>query len=717
MAVFKNRASVSFADSFFEGMRKLPFNALKDTNNLIQKFMNDPTSRGLNFETFNAPDPHLRSLRVNGAYRAIVRIPSEDAKNVYTLLWVDAHDAAYDWGKRRRIVINPMNNVVEMFNAIDKDEVVEVFPQATEENKLFDCLEDQDLERLFIRSDYWFLIRAIGGQEDFEKAKQFFPERVYETLAYIAYGFPIEEVIEIVNDNGIKVEGSISIEEAIIADTNRDKFYHADNVADDGELRALLDMSLPEWRMFLHPLQQKFVETDYSGPVRILGGAGTGKTVVAIHRAKRLADQAGKNTKVLYTTFTINLAEDIKASLKEMCTPECFSRIEVINLDKWVYDYCHSNGHQEKIVYGDDVATLWEKALKDQSNEMKLPMGFYMSEYERVILENRVESFDQYKGVKRTGRGTNLNRAQKQAVWEAVESYRRICTDNHVMDMPSAMNRIATELEKEGHQGHYQSILVDEAQDFGALAYRLLRALAGPEHQNDLFIVGDAHQRIYGKQVVFKNCGINIAGRSGILKLNYRSTEEIRKFACAIISDVEVDDMDDGIDDQKHYVSLNRGVPPEIGEFKNVQDENAAIQDYLRKWAALKVDPKSICITARTNKQIDIIRNDLVKNGVKLYEIKQAKGEDQELDVVRIATMHRVKGLEFDNVIIAGANKGVLPLQSAINSAIDAVHKNELITSEKEIVYVAATRARKVLVITCSGKLSELITASPRSVV
>lgn len=709
MAEYQNQISVAFAPSYFESLKKLPFNAMKDANNLLQKLMVDPTAIGLNLETFNAPDPHLRSVRVNGSYRAIVRIPSPEAKNVYTLLWVDAHDDAYDWARKRRIVVNPANNVVEMYKAIEKDEIDNLIPKQIGSVKLFEALTDNDLDRLNIRSELWFVIRAVETQGDFDKAKPFLPQRVYESLAYVLHGFPLEEVIVLAQECESASVVIDSVEEAISSAQNRNDFHCIELPASEEQLSILLGKTLPEWRLFLHPFQQKIVDKDYDGPTRILGGAGTGKTVVAMHRAKRLAEEKLHQGKILFTTFTVNLAEDIRASLKEMCSPDVYRNIEVVNLDKWIFDYLKSNGFSERVIYGDDVIAIWERAVKAVKPDLQLPAAFYASEYERIILENRIESFEGYKSVKRTGRGINLNRAQKQAVWEVIDTYQSLCKRERIMDMAIAMHQVTLQLENGASKELYQSVIVDEAQDFGAVAYKLIRSLAGPEHSNDLFIVGDAHQRIYGRPVVLKNCGINIAGRGGILKLNYRSTEEIRRFACSIIKDIAIDDMDDGIDDQKHYISLNPGTPPEIKGYKTLNEEMTAIVDMLNRWTALKIEPSSICVTARTNKQVDFIRNALSKNGIKAYEIKAGKSEDQEMSGVRVGTMHRIKGLEFDNVIIAGINSSSMPLQAALDSAIDPVHKNELICAEKELLYVAATRARKLLVVTYCGEKSIFI--------
>lgn len=712
MSEFQNRVTIAYADTFFEARKRLPNTILPDLFNFIEKFSNDPTARGLNYEKLASIDACLRSARVNGSYRAIIRIPNENAKNVYTLLWVDAHDAAYDWASRKKISVNPLTNVVEIYDVISKEEVAEKIPNYSNELKLFDCISDKEFEQINMPLDTLFIIRAIQKEEDLGKVKGFLPVDAFENLSYLAAGFSFDEVVQMHTENTIVGSGEKKTFEQAVSDSkNKKQFYVVDSAEGSEELRQILGTSLDEWRIFLHPLQRSVAEMSCSGPARILGGAGTGKTIVAMHRAKWLAETVfnQQGDKILFTTFTSNLAGDIATYLKKMCRPEIYRRIEVINLDKWISDFLSQNRIQEKLIFGDAVKEMWEKAIANCGNDLELPITFYIEEYEKVVLANELTSFDAYRFINRAGRGIALNRAQKNNVWSVIDAYMTLLKNTKTLDGPSAALRAKDIISNSNSTVTYKAVIVDEGQDFGASSFKLIRAIAGAEHENDLFIVGDAHQRIYGKKVVLKDCGINTIGRSGTLKINYRTTEEIRRFAQNIIKGIPVDDLDDGIDEGKGYLSFTHGKEPEVLNFKCVKEENEGIYGNIRRWTALNIESNSICIVTRTNKQLEVIRKFLHEKDIDLYEIKNTKTEDRSISGVRISTMHRVKGLEFDCVLIAGVNDDVVPLNTLLSAATDSVNRKELYDAERSLLYVAVTRAKKELVISSFGKASRLL--------
>jgi len=708
---FQNRVAIAYADTFFEARKRLPNAILPDLFNFIEKFSIDPTARGLNYEKLATIDSCLRSARVNGSYRAIVRIPSEDAKNVYTLLWVDSHDEAYDWASRKKIIVNPSNNAVEIFDVITKEEVAEMLPNITIEGNLFDFISDIEFEQINISSKFLFIIRAIHKEEDLVKAKQFLPAVAFEYLSYLAAGFSFNEVAEMVTQNVVDINEIQTVEQAVTDSTNKKQFYVVDNDEGDAELRRILKNPLDEWRVFLHLLQRNVVEKNFSGPARILGGAGTGKTVVAMHRAKWLAEKVFKNhgDKVLFTTFSSSLAGDIATNLKKMCRPEIYGRIEIVNLDKWISDFLLKNRIKEKLIFGNEVKEMWKRAIVSSGNGLDLPIAFYIEEYEKVVLANEINSFDEYRLINRVGRGVALNRGQKSNVWGVIDAYVTLLKNTKIIDGASAAVRAKDIITNSNNEELYKAVIVDEGQDFGAVSFKLIRAIAGIEHENDIFIVGDAHQRIYGKKVILKDCGINTIGRTGTLKINYRTTEEIGRFAQNIIKELPIDDLENGVDEGKGYLSLTHGKEPVVLNFNNVAEENEGIYETIRKWTALNIDNNSICIVARTNKQLDIIHKFLYNKDINLYEIKNSKTEDRSISGVRVATMHRVKGLEFDCVIIVGVNDGVVPLNTVLNNATDPVNKKELYDAERSLLYVALTRAKKEVVISSYGKVSKFL--------
>jgi superfamily I DNA/RNA helicase len=209
--------------------------------------------------------------------------------------------------------------------------------------------------------------------------------------------------------------------------------------------------------------------------------------------------------------------------------------------------------------------------------------------------------------------------------------------------------------------------------------------------------------------VVLCRCGINVRGRSRALKINYRTTEETRAWAYRLLHGVSFDDLDDGVDEGKGYVSLMHGPTPEVHRFETFPEEVEFIKNYLKGLQTEGVDPTNVCLVARTQKLLDLYSAWLYENGIKTYEIKRSKTEDRGLSGLRLATMHRVKGLEFDYVIMAGVNDRMMPFEKVLEASGDAVTRQEAETAERSLLYVAATRAKKAAVVSGYGKISRFL--------
>ena len=317
--------------------------------------------------------------------------------------------------------------------------------------------------------------------------------------------------------------------------------------------------------------------------MRVLGGAGTGKTVVAMHRARWLARQfarelgrqAADGGRILFTTWTRNLAVDIEQNLRLICTPEEMARIEVTNLDRWVRGFLQGQRYDFRVQYGRDDAS-WERALDLKDAGLEFPDAFYRDEWEQVVLARGVTSEDEYRRVSRVGRGTRLSRAARVKVWRVFEEYRAQLAERGLKEVDDAYRDAASLLDAGAAELAYRSVIVDEAQDMSAQAFRLLRRIV-PEGQDNLFLVGDAHQRIYGRsRVVLSRCGINIVGRSRKLRLNYRTTEETRGWAATLLRGRPIDDLDGGADDDR-IRSLTHGPEPLLQRFESREAQAAGI--------------------------------------------------------------------------------------------------------------------------------------------
>jgi superfamily I DNA/RNA helicase len=483
-------------------------------------------------------------------------------------------------------------------------------------------------------------------------------------------------------------------------------------ITDDDELEAMLSAPLERWRVFLHPSQRRLVERTWSGAVRVLGGAGTGKTVVAMHRARWLAKQliaSGAPGRVLFTTFTRNLATDIRANLTKICEPEQLQRIEVIHLDGWVMNFLKSQGLQVRVFNDEARESCWSMAMDVADTSLGLANRFYQEEWQEVVLAQGCRSRDDYLVARRVGRGTRLNRDQRSRIWPVFDAVRAEFRQRGLWEPEEAKQIAADLLTQPGRAPLYAAVVVDEAQDLDLASFALLRALVGEARANDLFIVGDPHQRIYGKPVVLSRCGIDIRGRSKKLRINYRTTEETRAWATAVLHGVDFDDLDGGSDQTSDYRSLLHGDAPLVQGFADPAEEQRFLVTTLRQLRDEQQSLASTCVTARTNKAVEKLEGWLKAEGFATRVINADESDDPSDPALRLATMHRVKGLEFDQVFLPGLDASQMPLQFELNNRPDPLSKDLFEQQERSLLHVAATRAKKRVVVSFSGKASPFL--------
>jgi len=694
--------TIAISSDFLTAFAALPRQVQGKVTDFINKFRNDPTSPGINYEKINgAVDNKLCSVRIDDTYRGVV--VREKESGVYLLLWVDHHDNAYDWAVRKKCIVNSVTGRLQVFDVQLENVTAE---DTTGKPGLFSAVSDKDLIALGVPDEQISFVKSIPTAKVFHNTKSAFPADAYEALEWLVNGFPVDEVLDLYSTDKKVVDQPEDLVHALQTPESRRSFVVVEG---EDELRRIMFEPLAKWRVFLHPSQLRIVERDYSGPARVIGGAGTGKTVVAMHRVKwLLSKQSNGSERILFTTFTANLAADIRENMKKLYSANEMRRIDVINLDAWVSQFLREHGYPFSIVFDDKLEDVWEEAVALSGEDLGFPSSFYAEEWAKVVTENEAFTFEAYMKVPRTGRGTSLDRKKRMQVWRVFEEYTNILKDRQLRDADMAMYECRKIIENEGAPAKYESIIVDEGQDFSAPAYRLLRAMAGTQHKNDLFIVGDSHQRIYRKKVVLSRCGINVRGRSSRLSINYRTTEEIRKYAFAMLKDIAFDDLDDDYDDGKICQSLAHGDAPEIKVFKGAAEELAFLVDMVKAMEQKGIALSDICLVTRTHKLLDSYIAGFTAQGIRTYEIRKNKLDDPYYEGVRMATMHRVKGLEFRHMIITAANKNIIPLSAAIVRT-DPIAERESLTAERCLLYVALTRAQESAVISCYGLPSEFL--------
>lgn len=701
---------ISLSVDILDCLANIPKQENKRVRNFITKFRQDPFSPGINYEKINdAADANYRSVRMGDNYRGIVMKP--EVGNVYILLWVAKHDDAYDWARRNRCNIHPETGSIQVFDATH---VESVEPPATESQRpeappLFHARRDRELLRLGVPEERLELVREVRTEEELEGLEERLPREAFEALYLLAAGTDLDEVMREYALPAGPVD-TTDFAAALERESSRQRFVVVD---DDIELERILDAPLEKWRVFLHPSQRRIVEWECNGPIRVLGGAGTGKTVVAMHRARWLVRNVftQRDQRILLTTFTANLATDIQENLKKICQPEELDRIEVIHIDAWVTRLLRASKYPHRVVYSGQPAMrkLWQLALDNAPVEPDLPESFYFEEWDRVILPQQVTSKADYFRARRIGRGVALNRRQRAQIWPVFEEL-HVQLQQEGLRPAEMAKQDAVELMEEGQSFRpYASVIVDEAQDMGPDAMKLIRAMIPEERPNDLFIVGDGHQRIYRNRFALSHCGINIRGRSRKLRINYRTTEETRRFAVAVLEGHEVDDLDEGIDTSMGYRSLMHGEPPEIGLLDDQHAELDWIAERIEALLDRNIAGADICVVARTNRLVEQLEEGLNQRKLLTRRLSRDAGDNRDQKGVRLATMHRVKGLEFSYVFLAGINAGICPLEKAVGNTEDPTERRSSEFNERALFHVAASRAIRRLWVSSSSEPSPFL--------
>ncbi len=696
------KPKVALSQDFLLNLSKLPSGIQTKVMRWAVKFQADPASPGINYEKIHAAaDAGMRSVRIEGDWRGIVFKP--DQGDVYVLLHVNKHDEAYRWAERRKLIINPVTGAMQMVFVEEGAQPSQpnteamassAMPVASDAAPLVADATDHELMGLGVPPEMLARVKTLRTEADLDAIQALLPVEAYEALFLMAAG---DTASQILSDRETRVDRRVDTADfaaAIDTPESRSRFV----VVDDEALIAIMNAPLVQWRVFLHPSQQKLATGRRSGPVRVLGGAGTGKTVVAMHRAKWLAEHATpQGKKVLFTTFTKNLATDIEDNLKTLCGAEAQARIEVKNLDAWVHAFMRSRKLEQRIVYNrseDGAKQAWQLALSAKDATLDLPDSFYEEELEQVVLAQGVRTRDDYRAARRTGRGVLLNRAKRDAIWPVFEEYRAQLAVRKLKEVDDAYADVAALIVQEREQAAagqgagksllaYSAIVIDETQDFGAQALRLIRAMVEPA-DNDLFFVGDGHQRIYSRnKAAMSKCGIDIRGRSKKLYLNYRTTDEIRRQAVALLEGCEVDDLDDGHDETKRYKSLSHGPVPQVRTLQSLEMVMDALYAQIEDMGAQPAGdaPESMCVIVPSKKQRDQIGDFLGRKGKRTRTIDENQNAGAAHDFIHLATMHRAKGLEFDRVLVV-----------APKAYLGDPKKTD---QQRKLLYVALSRARK----------------------
>lgn len=683
----------------------------------IVKLQERPDAPGLDLKRpAGVADPRVMTARVTDFWRAVlIELPESHG---FILVAVKPHDDAYTYATRLRFGVNEVTGALELVDQATLDEAVtrasaEQLRRPTAE-PILRGVRSRDLVRFGVAKEIAKQLAEVTDQDQFLAIATALPAVQGNAVADLAAGRSPDDVWADLVQVAVPDVDASDIEGALDRPLSRLTFTDGRNV---DELRAVLEGDFKAWRVWLHPLQRTLAYHDgWRGPFRVTGGAGTGKTVTAVHRAKHLArrlNQDAPDVKVLVTTFTKNLAHAIETQLVELAGTAVRSRADVLNIDALTQRILarHKHGDRRTKLCSDDapeITAAWDAARVVTAQPWQV--DFLQSEWSQVVLAQGISDRDGYLRASRSGRGRRLSRPQRAELWNVFERFTQLLTAQNLMTFTQAASQAAAAAMTigAGELGavRYRHAIIDEAQDLHPAHWRLLRAVVSPG-EDDLFIVGDAHQRIYGREVVLSRLGIETRGRSRRLTVNYRTSREILRWSLGITHDQAVDDLEGEEETLAGARSEFRGPEPLARSFQTGAQEKAALASILREWHKDGISWSQMAVMARQRRLVDDLVATLDHMSVPAAKVEASTEEDALGDEVRVMTMHRAKGLEFRAVAVVGASNKDLP-PPAIKQ-LEGEERDMAWRRERNLLYVSSSRARERLYVSWVGKPSELM--------
>lgn len=732
------------------GLNKIDGSLRKATFTFLEKLTKSDQTSGLHIEPINnSVDSRVRTGRVDISNRAVLfKIQGSGSEAAYVFAGVYPHDEAIAVAQKSRMEINPRNGIAELI-PVDAAEEPSLRPKpstpvtvapapvdpAPTDNRTR-SLRDREYTADYL-AELGFAPGFAEGALDLTDSTELL--EYAETAPATWQGHALLDLFTGVSVSDVRERYGLT-DSAPAGETDDDRLLSALQhpaaqmefafIEDNDELRrAIEDPSFNAWRVFLHPEQRALTTRNFTGPARITGGAGTGKTVVLIHRARELW-RRNPQARIILTTFNRTLADALKDQIRlldpliSLVNEPGVPGVYIGSVDQIAHhvvshagDLGGHDGTPGPVVHvlGPRTAQIrstkagrWQAAADQTGDDLPAKLrapGFLEAEYAMVVLPNGITSAPEYMKVRRPGRGVALNRAHRIAVWQTVAAYRATAAAEASVDYEEKAAIAGTILRENGPIADH--VLVDEAQDLTPVRFQLLRALVA-ESPNDLFIAEDGHQRIYGQKLILSHFGINIRGRrSSRLTLNYRTTEQNLRFALGVLAGQEFFDLEGDADSLDQYRSARSGPVPELVSVESLAEEYRNVADTVRSWLSEDtVTPESIGLLVATRKEAENLVRALGEHELSVALVdRDASGRS---DRPQVMTMHRSKGMEFTRVILVGVGAANVPRKYIIDALPDG-DREDALQRERSLLYVAATRARDRLVVMWTGERSTLL--------
>ena len=689
------------SDTCYEPLFALPKKIQTKVVNFQRKFRECTTANGMHLEPiaqFN--DASMRTARIDDNYRAVIGLIDDNAY----LLYVGTHENAYNWGIRKKLVWNDHTQACQLVTVHQISETVVTTEESEAIYPYADVLDEQWL-KIGVPEELIPQVKLIKSLDDLELLEEYLPTDAFENIYNLLDGENIDDIIAEIEDGQAKEN-----EDQLLSNNNKRRFVE---LTDDDALQRILDNDMDKWQLFLHPSQQKLVDADYKGTMKVSGGAGTGKTVAALHRLKHLS--GNPEAKILFTTYTRTLRENLEELVKKMGINR--SRYTLSNIDQVLIEtarqYNIKDGYKILDYSGDEESLkLWREVLETEVTEFD--EKFLYDEYIDVIIYFGNTDVKSYMMQQRVGRTKALSRKQRIEIWKLVEKYIELKQERKVVDRLELFNETTRYL-NDNNIRPYTNVIADEFQDFSNPELKFLRALVA-EGKNDLFLTGDPMQRIYsGRKINFGAAGINVRGvRSRRLKINYRTTEPIKKVAVSVIKGITFEDMDGGTESMNGYVSLIHGGEKPIYKIVgNATDEVTQTVEWISECINNQINANDICIAAPSMGLMKELQSYLHTNGI-AYKVLKGMSKQGAINGISLCTLHSLKGLEFKVVVLIGINERNIPSKVTEGypfTGMDALDKKEFLSSKRSLLYVAITRARQLVYMVGYGEPCGLVSS------
>jgi len=688
------------SDTFTTSLARLTGEEQKLVKTTAFDLQMNPGNPGHSFHKLDrAKDPNFWSVRVSSDVRLIVH----RSDSSLLLCYVDHHDDAYRWAERRKLETHPKTGaaqIVQIRETVREIEVpvyvpldepqpeIQPLPKAKAKALLFAAIPDDQLLSYGVPPDW---LETVKGLDE-------------DTLLVVSTDLPseaAEALLELATGGKPQPQPVLPL--------GADPFAHPDaqrrfrTLSNVEELAEALDYPWDRWAIFLHPAQREFVDRDFSGPARVSGSAGTGKTVVALHRAVALA-RRNPDASVLLTTFSPTLAGLLRAKVRRLLAtdPRIGERLEVADLNAVAIRLIESAQGRVTIANQEEILSFLSLASEKVSHSFT--DRFLLSEWNEVIDAWQIRTWEEYRDVRRLGRKTRLPENQRVLLWSLFEEVHSQLDRSGKATMASIYSAL-TQLSSTRKHPPFDFVVVDEAQDVSVPQLQFLAAICG-SRPNGLFFAGDLGQRIFQTPFSWKSIGVDVRGRSRTLTINYRTSHQIRRHSDQLLGP-EVSDVDGLLESRNRTVSVFNGPQPEVVRASDHVAESQEVTRWLQGLLAQGVSPVEIGVFVRSEEQLQ--RAAAALDGAKIDYYSLSGSAGGTTNKAALGTMHEAKGLEFRAVAVMACDDDVIPLQSRIEEAGDDNDLDEVYNTERHLLYVACTRARDFLIVTSAGNASEFL--------